>query len=415
MKTFKYSVIALSLAVSSANVLAKSIAITHATLHTATSAGVIKDATLVITDGKISAVNPANFTADKVIDAQGKIVTPGLIGSLNQLGLTEVSAVAGTRDAGDKKADITFDASTAFNSLSTVIPYTRKGGITRDVIVPWGGDDIFKGQIFVADLSSSFDSVSQVGDAILASVGAKSKGSRAYDWQQLDKTLQEAKDKLAKVNKKSNKKAKKDDKKPSEKTLVLNGLLNKSKKLVLNVDRASDILQAIKLKQKFDLNMVIVGAADAPVVAHQLALAQVPVVINGMSNLPDSFDSMHNSLENAALLTQAKVKVGLAINDTHNLYQLRFDAGNAAANGLTKAQALATVTSNVAEMFDINAGQLAEGKIADVVMWNGDPLDLSGSVAKMWINGEPVSTKSRHDALRERYTTKSDYPVAYTK
>lgn len=415
MKKFSYSMLALALATSSASVLAKTVAITHATLYTATDAGVLQDATLVMTDGKITAVNPASFTADEVIDAEGKVVTPGLIGSMNQLGLTEVSAVAGTRDAGDKKADISFDASTAYNPMSAVVPYTRKGGITRDVIVPWGGEDIFKGQAFVADLSGNFESVSQVGDTIFASIGAESKGSRAYSWQQINETFEKAQEKLAKANKKSSKKDKKADDKPSAKDQLLNDLLSQKKQLLLNVDRATDILQAIKLKQRFKLNLVLAGAADAPVVAHELAVAQVPVVINGMSNLPGSFDSMHNSLENAALLTQAKVKVALAISDTHNLYQLRFDAGNMVANGLTKAQALATVTSNVAEIFNVNAGQLAEGKIADVVMWQGDPLDLSGHVITMWINGEQVTTKSRHDELRERYTTKSDYPVAYTK
>ncbi|WP_323824426.1 hypothetical protein, partial [Pseudomonas aeruginosa] len=93
--------------------------------------------------GKITAINPAKVEADNIVDAKGQIVTAGFIGSLNQLGLVEVGAVAGSRDAGDDKAGIDFDPSLAFNPRSSLIPYARKGGITRNVVTPHGGDSIF--------------------------------------------------------------------------------------------------------------------------------------------------------------------------------------------------------------------------------------------------------------------------------
>ena len=108
------------------HVNAQTIAITNATIYTVTEQGILNNATVVIEDGKIIAIHSATqekLNADKIIDAQGRILTPGLIGSMNQLGLVEVGAVSRTRDAGDKKADITFDASLAFNPKSTVIPY----------------------------------------------------------------------------------------------------------------------------------------------------------------------------------------------------------------------------------------------------------------------------------------------------
>ena len=158
LKLFKSSLIALALASSTAS-FAQSIAITNATVHTVTEQGVLNNATVIIEDGKVTAINPESVTADTVIDAEGKILTPGFIGSMNQLGLVEVGAVSRSRDAGDKKADITFDASLAFNPRSSVIPYSRKGGITSNVVVPRGGESMFKGQTFVADLSGEFDSV----------------------------------------------------------------------------------------------------------------------------------------------------------------------------------------------------------------------------------------------------------------
>jgi len=85
------------------------------------------------------------------------------------------------------------------------------------------------------------------------------------------------------------------------------------------------------------------------------------------------------------------------------------------ANGLTKAQALAAVTANVADAFNYNAGRIAVGKKADLVLWSADPFELSTRVEKMWIDGKEYSTQSRHDALRKRYMTKSDMPKAYLK
>ena len=418
MKLFKSSLLALALA-SASNVNAESIAITNATVHTVTEQGVLSGATVVINDGKIAAINPENVDADVIVDAKGKILTPGLIGSINQLGLVEVSAVSRSRDAGDKKADITFDPSVAYNPRSSAIAYTRKGGITTNVVVPRGGDSIFKGQGFVADLSGEFDSIASTGNAVIVDLGAKSKGSRAMPLQKLYRKLEDAQKALEKAEKAKDKKSddkKAEDKEPKRDEAIVNALLAGEKTLVAYADRATDLLALIDMKSKFNLDLVVAGAGDAVLVADKLANAQVPVVMSAMSNLPTSFDTLHQSLNNAAVLTNAGVKVLLTVSgDTHNLYQLIFDAGNAVANGMSKAQALASVTANVADTFDVNAGRIAVGKRADLVLWSDDPFELSTKVEKMWINGKAYSTESRHDALRDRYTTKSDMPRAYTK
>ncbi|MBA6335639.1 amidohydrolase family protein [Colwellia sp. BRX8-7] len=422
MKLFKASLVALALAaISHAN--AESLAITNATIHTVTEQGVLTNATVVIDDGKIIAINPEKIVADVTFDAMGKILTPGLIGSMNSLGLVEVNAVSRTRDASDKKADITFDASMAFNPRSTVVPYTRKGGITSNVSVPSGGDSMFKGQTFVTDLSGEFDSVYIKENAVIIDLGAKSSGSRALNLQKLRYTLEDAQKALTKAaeDAKTAKKDKKADEKQKElKELkrdekIINALLAGDKPLVAYADRATDLLELLKLKAEFNLDLVIAGGADAILITEQLAAAKVPVIFGALDNLPSSFDSLHSSLDNTAKLTQAGINVALAISDAHNLYQLRFEAGNAIANGLTKDQALAAVTANVADAFNINAGRIAVGKKADLVLWSADPFELSTKVDKMWINGKETSTQSRQDKLRKRYTTESDMPRGYTK
>ncbi|GAA5139754.1 amidohydrolase family protein [Thalassotalea piscium] len=411
---FKSSLVALALAAAS-SAFAQSVAITNATVHTVTDQGVLTNATVVMDNGVITAINPESVSADTVIDAEGKILTPGFIGVMNQLGLVEVSAVSRTRDAGDKKADITFDPSIAFNPRSTLIPYSRKGGITSNVVAPSGGDDMFKGQAFVADLSGSFDSVIEKNTAVIIDLGSQSRGSRVLALQKLRVTLEDAKDDLAKAKKA---KSKKDDKakEPKRDEKVINALLAGETPLVAYADRATDLLELINIKKEFGVNIVVSGGADAVLVAKQLAEAEVPVIVSSISNLPSSFDSLHSSLDNAAKLKEAGVKVLLTISgDTHNLYQLRFDTGIAVANGLAQEDALAAITANIADVFSFNAGRIAVGKKADVVLWTADPFEISTQVDKMWINGEEVSTRSRQDALRDRYTTPSNMPRAYTK
>lgn len=418
-KLFKSSLIALALATSTASV-AESFAITNATVHTVTEQGVLENATVVVENGKVIAINPETVKADTIIDAAGKILTPGLIGSMNQLGLVEVGAVSRSRDASDKKADITFDASLAFNPRSTVISYSRKGGITSNVVAPRGGDDMFKGQTFVADLSEDFASVRSNNNSVVITLGANSKGSRALTLQNLQFKLEDAVKQLAKAKQKTekakDKKDQKEAKEPSREAQMINALLAGEKALVAYADRATDLLFMLKLKEQFSLDLVFVGAADAVLIADKIAEAKVPVVMTALDNLPGSFDSLHSSLENAAKLAKAGVTVALTVNgDTHNLYQLRFHAGNAIANGLSRETALASVTANVAEAFNLDSGTIAVGKIADLVLWSADPFELSSKVSQMWIAGKEFSTRSRQDALRDRYTTASDMPKAYVK
>lgn len=408
-RSFSLSLVAAGLLASGA-VSAQSLAIINATLHTSSDQGVLESASIVMNDGKITAINPSDVKADKIIDAKGQIVTPGFIATVNQLGLVEVGAVAGSRDAGEEKAGIDFDASLAFNPRSSLIPYARKGGVTRDLITPYGGDSIFAGLASVVDLSGSFESVNKKQAALVVHLGERSKGSRAF-------TLQTLINKLDEYQTKASKEAKKDDAKPSAEDKIMAKVLKGDMPLLISVSRASDIVELIKVKQQFGVNIVLNGAQNAVVVKDRIAKAGIPVIISAMDNLPGSFDSLHASLNNAGILEKAGVKVLLTVGGdaSHNVYQLRYDAGNAVSYGMSQQGALKAMTSNVADVFGINAGSLEVGKAADVVMWSNDPFELSSHVNKMFINGVEVSTESRQDKLRERYTTESNMPRAYTK
>ena len=410
-----------SFALTSLHVQADSTAIINATVHTAAEQGVLTQAAVMVDDGKITAIYttdnmPSTIKADNIVDAKGAVLTPGFIASKNLLGLVEVGSVSNTRDSADKKADITFDASLAFNPKSTLIPYTRQGGITSSVVMPYGGEGLFVGQSFVANLSGEFDSVIEGKNAVIAHFGAKSKGSRAMSLQTFANELDDAQKALTKAAEKAKKdsKAKPDEVKRAQQ--VLNAVLNGEKTLLAYVDRASDILALLKLKEQYELDLVLVGARDAVFVSEQIAKAGVPIMTSAIANLPNSFDTLHSSLDNVAKLTAAGIKVIINTSgESHNINQLRFDAGVAIANGLDKNAALASVTANVADTFKLNSGRIAVGKDADLVLWSGDPFEISTKVNTMWINGESVSLKSRQDALRDRYMTKSDMPKAYVK
>jgi len=418
----KVSIIAVALITGVAQ--AKTTAITNATVYTVASQGILEQATVIIEQGQITEVysnqnTPKNIEADETIDAKGRILTPGFIGTMNSLGLVEVAAVSRTRDGKDKKADITFDASLAFNPKSTLIAYTRKGGITSNIVAPHGGEDLFAGQTFAVDLSGEFTSIIEKQNAVLVYLGSISKGSRAQRLQELDYKLADAKKALTKkADKKENDKSKeqKDAKEPKRDEKVINALLAGEKPLLAYADRATDLLALLALKKKYGIDLVLVSASDAVLIADEIAAANVPVILSSIENLPSSFDSLHASLANMAKLAKVGVKVILAPKgESHNLNQLRFDAGIAVANGLSRADAFSALTANVADVFKLNSGRIAVGKNADLVLWSADPLELSTKVDLMWINGKQVSTQSRQDALRDRYIKETNMPRAYTK
>jgi len=183
-------------------------------------------------------------------------------------------------------------------------------------------------------------------------------------------------------------------------------------------DRASDILQVIRFSTRHGLNSVISGGTEAWMVADQLAEAGVPVLVNALSNLPGDFDQLGARMDNAAMLNQAGVTIAFMGAGTHQARKLRQIAGNAVANGLTYEAGLAAMTVSPAVIFALGDeyGSIEENSIADLVIWSGDPLDVTAAADQVIIAGKMVEMISRQTLLRDRYLPENpELPRAYIK
>ena len=174
--------------------------------------------------------------------------------------------------------------------------------------------------------------------------------------------------------------------------------------LAIQANRASDLLAAIRLAGEFKVRLVLIGASEGWTVAAQLAAARVPVVVKPLTNIP-TFESLNATLENAARLSRAGVAVALASFDTQNSRNLRQEAGNAIANGMDRDAALEAVTLAPARLWGVadRVGSIEVGKDADLVIWSGDPFELTGGAEHVFIKGIEVPRDTRQTQLLERY------------
>ncbi|HEX3557416.1 MAG TPA: amidohydrolase family protein [Thermoanaerobaculia bacterium] len=416
----------LALAVLTAPALAETVAITGATIHTAGPQGTIQNGTLVIENGRIRAVGgpavPVPAGARR-IDARGKVVTPGLFDSLSTLGVVEVGAVEGTRDARvqDDRVTAAFSVADALNPRSVLIPVNRIEGLTRAVVAPGPGKSLIAGQGAIITLGGPGDFLVRSPVAMFAVLGESGSrlagGSRAAALLRLKEAFQDALDYAA------NRKAfDAGDRRPYVLSrLDLEALLPVVRgqlPLVVAVDRASDIETVLRFAKEWKLKLILSGVTEGWKVADQIAAARVPVLVNPMEDRPDSFESLGATLENAARLHKAGVTLAFATGDAHNARNLKQAAGNAVANGLPWDAALQAVTAAPARIWGIadHYGTLEPGKDADVVIWDGDPLELTTFADAVFIRGREMPMKSRQTELRDRYKDLGGpLPPAYRK
>jgi imidazolonepropionase-like amidohydrolase len=391
----------------------KTWAITGGTVYTLGAAGKLENATVLIRDGRIAAVG-ANITIPddaERIDARGKVVTPGIFDPESQFGVVEVGAVKETRDAsaGDSRFSAAFDVADAINPRSVLIPVNRIAGVTRAMVSPTGGDEhIISGRGAIIDLGSTTGFVHRDSAAMFAVLGesgaALAGGSRAAALLALREALQDARDYG------DNRDAfERNQRRHYALTRLdleaLQPVVQGELPLVVHVDRASDIEAVLRLARDLKLKLVVSGGAEAWRVADELAAAHVPVLLNPLEDLPARFETLGATLENAARLQKAGVLIAFATGDTHNARNLTQAAGNAVANGLPWPEALKALMLNPAKIYgmDDQLGTLEPGRTADVVVWNGDPLELSTFADQVFIAGQPVPMVSRQTLLRDRY------------
>jgi len=423
-RSLKTAVTASLLLLTSATV-AETIAIQDATIYTQGEQGILQNATIIIEDGEVISVGndirvPRGAT---LIEATGKSVTPGLISPLSALGLVEISLEADTADmrTENKFHGAGFDVSSALNPYSTLITTNRIEGITHAISAPGNGHSIFAGQAAAIHLGNPVDAdnlvQAQVAMFARISGGAlgHSGGSKASAMLELKEALNDAK--IYAENEADYESGALRDLSGSRLDLqALQAVLDGDIPLVITVNRASQINQALKLVDDFDIRLVIAGAAEAWMLADKIAEKDVAVILDPLANLPGSFDSLGARLDNAALLHSAGVTILIGDGDSHNVRNQKQLAGNAVANGLPRQAALDAVSKNVAEVYGLDGlGQITVGDKANLVLWDGDPLEVTTFADQVIINGEMISMQSRATLLRDRYLSKETKPRAYVK
>ncbi|WP_250461045.1 amidohydrolase family protein [Microbulbifer litoralis] len=412
---------AMALGAAAPQLQAETLMIKGGRVHTLGEAGSLESADILLRDGRVVAVAPAlDAAADRTIDAAGKVVTPGVIAPVSELGLTEIGAASATNDYAVTGESIgsAFDPVPAYNPKSTLIPFNRAGGVTRALVFPgislWGdsvGDPqrVFAGRSFAIELNGDFDSVVATDlaqKAYLGEPGGKlAGGSRASAFAKVKSALREA------AEYRDHREAiRRGDWRQLNHSLAdleaLQPVVAGRQPLMVTANRASDILAAIDLAGEFNLRLIVQGAAEGWMVADQLAAAAVPVVIDAIDNLPISFSSLGARFDNAALLHRAGVKVAISgpgYAGTHNVYLSRQSAGNAVAYGLPYEAGLRAISANVADIFGIEGGVIEPGAVADIAIWSGDPLEVTSYPEQLLIGGEPQSLVNRSTRLRDRY------------
>lgn len=402
---------------------AETVAVKGGIVHTMSDMGVIKDATVVFRDGVISAVGRNIDVPDgaRTIDASGKVVTPGLFDPYSHLGLVEVGAVQGTVDTAisSDRYSAAFNVADAINPRSTLIPINRIEGITRTVTAPtvsanydppgngpaW---DLIAGQGAAFHLGSTQEYLLKNPVAMFAAIGetgaALTGGSRGGAMLRLREVLQDARDFAD--NRGDFLERDRYDYAVSRLDLeamvpVVRGELP----FVVAADRASDIRAVVRMAREFGLDLVIRGGAEAWIVADDLARAGVPVILDPLENLPGRFESLGATLQNAAALHAAGVKIAFSTGQSHNARNLKQAAGNAVAHGLPWEAAMKALTVNGAEIFGAadGYGRLEPGMDADLVIWDGDPLEVTTFADRVFIRGRDIPMESRQTLLRKRY------------
>ena len=377
---------------------------------------------VLIDDNKISKVSTSSLRGDLVINGTGKILTPGIISTDTEIGIVEIGALSVTRDDSSNLYQIGFSIYDAFNPNSVLIPWNRSNGITSTLTLPQNTNSPIGGlgSFFVLDSSLEISGSKDV--VMIGRVGGSGSESRAETFAIIEDLLE-----FASSIDSSDMKTYKDiaeiiDGSPIAETMELHPrdlkalykLVNDELPLIIKANRASDLLKLIKLKETYNLNLIIMGAQEAGLVADRIADSKIPLIINPINNIPESFDELGANIELAGKLEDLGITLMFNAPRDHNYHLIRQGAGVAVANGMSYAGALKALTLSPVEVFKLgNRGQIAPGKIADLIIWDADPLEPSSMPEKVFINGEDIDLTSRMSRLTERYTKNKEKPNGY--
>jgi imidazolonepropionase-like amidohydrolase len=423
---------AAALALFAAPAYAETVAITGGKVVIGDGSAPIDDGTVIVRDGTIIAagkgvVVPAGA---RMIDASGKWVTPGVFAGFSRVGLAEVDAVNGTNDksGGSSGFSAAIDVAPAIDPFRSPIAVNRSAGVTRAVVAPEGASSIFAGQGAIADLGADSDPVTKAKAFQFVEFGeagaSSSGGSRAGNHLHFRAMLREAQAHAAGND------AFDDDLLKIEDARALQSVLRGETRLLVHVEAANDMLRLLELKRDYPaVKMVFVGVSEGWRVADRLAAAGVPVIASALNDLPATFEQLGATQSNIGRMKKAGVKVAIGMIDDRDAHQLRYTtqyAGNLVslqrvpgATGLTWDEAFAAISSAPAEIMGVGdkLGSLKAGRAGDVVIWDGDPLELTSAPTAVFIDGVEQPLGNRQDRLRDRYRNpiEGSLPKAYDR
>ena len=377
---------------------------------------------IYIKNGKIKNISNILFDVENVIDASGMIVTPGFIATDTEIGIVEIGALSVTRDDRPSMYNIGFSVFDAFNPNSTLIPWNRANGITSAITLPKYSSSPIGGLGSFFDLDSNIN-ISGTKDMVMVGrVGGSSSGSRAETFALIEDLLDLAFSIEPRVVKSNAEIIKFMSEMPLVSHLdlqirdihALYKLANTDLPLIIESNRASDILKLIDLKNKYNLNLVIMGAQEATLVIEQLKDSDIPLIVNPINNIPNSFDELASNINASARLEDAGITLMFNAPRDHNYHLIRQGAGVAVANGMSYSGAIKALSSNVSKTFKLGSkGLIEEGASADLMIWGADPLEPSSMPIKVFINGIDTDLTTRSSRLRDRYTKNLDKPNIY--
>jgi imidazolonepropionase-like amidohydrolase len=391
-------------------------AITGGTVHT--PEGAVASGTVVITGHDIEAVGASVTIPDgcREVDASGGVVTAGFVHPQNVIGIVEISLESASvdlrPDGPHAPVHPSFAVHESYNPDAVAIPVTRIAGVTSAIVVPQEGT--FSGWSAWVDLAgeTQAETVQRPRLAQHLRLGSRA-GARGTALHRATLLFDEAR-RYAKNRGDWLKNKHRGFRYPATELEAVLPVLKREVPLVVHADRASDIEAALRLTDTYGVRMVLAGATEAWRHAETLAERKIPVILDPITNAPESFDRYFARGDAAAVLSKAGVQVILTTSEftSHNLRKLAQAAGNAVRGGMSHAAALAAVTSAPADAFGMpRHGRLAPGARGNVVIWSGDPFELSSTPRHVFIAGREISLVSRQTRLRDRYRTLPGSPT----
>ena len=433
-------------------VLAQTVAITNARILTVGPAGDIPQGTIVLQGGKIASVgaNVSIPAGARIIDAKGGTVTPGFVAANTLLGAVEVRSLGDDLSVNNPDIGAAFDVQYALNPASTLIPVARLSGITRAIVTPssagagendFHADDgesadqytagsgggspshaLFAGQAAVIHLGEGADILMKpkVGMVVPFGDGGAhvAGGARGAEIVALKAAFRDVRQYMR--NRAAYDRAGVRDLALSKNDLeALIPVVEGRMPIIASVHKVADIRAVLKFAREERVKVILNGAEEGWMAAAEIATAGVPVLVNPLSDRPESFQMLGSSLENAAKLHAAGVTLAIeGQGGAHRVRELRYNAGNAVAYGMPYHAALAAVTLNPARIFGVadKIGSLEPGKDADLVIWTADPFEPLSQATAVFIRGESQPMTSRQLELRDRYKTLGGaYPEGYSR